>query len=368
MRRPQERRHLITPRRLLALALALLGQNAANARIVESYAAEDVVSERIGDGIVQFHMNAEAKADRLPSLALVEAARYEGPKPETFGVVPSFARDRAGRFVTSVTIEPGTSLYGTGQAGGPLLRNGFEVTEAWNTDAYGYGAKDEGPVHKPPLGAGGPGRRLGVRRPRGHDLPRARSIFRGDITFRADGPAHPVIVIDGRADPKAGDGALGALTGTIEMPPRGRWGITSAGTRTSRTDRVREVARDSAIGRSLRTSSGWTSTTWTASAASPSTPRSVPDPRAQRGARFDRVQQRLDDRPRHQERGRVLRLRSGRRDRRVGADGRRDESTSATSGPVSASSPITPCAKVREWWAGSTRLHGARGSTACGTT
>ena len=140
MRRPQERRHLITPRRLLALALALLGQNAANARIVESYPGEEIVAERIGDGIVQFHMNAEAKAARLPSLALVEAARYEGPMPEAFAVVPSFARDRAGRFVTSVTIEPGTSLYGTGQAGGELLRNG-KVTEAWNTDAYGYGAK-----------------------------------------------------------------------------------------------------------------------------------------------------------------------------------------------------------------------------------
>jgi alpha-glucosidase len=247
MRRPQERRHLITPRRLLALALALLGQNAANARIVESYAAEDVVSERIGDGIVQFHMNAEAKADRLPSLALVEAARYEGPKPETFGVVPSFARDRAGRFVTSVTIEPGTSLYGTGQAGGGLLRNG-KVTEAWNTDAYGYGAKTKALYTSHPwvLAVRADGSAFGVLADTTY---RVEIDLRGGITFRADGPAHPVIVIDG-GGPKAVMESLGALTGTIEMPPRWALGYHQCRYSYFPDDRVREVAqgfRDRAI-------------------------------------------------------------------------------------------------------------------------
>lgn len=45
--------------------------------------------------------------------------------------------DAAGRPAARIAVAPGTSLYGTGEVPGPLLRNGRR-TVCWNTDAYGW--------------------------------------------------------------------------------------------------------------------------------------------------------------------------------------------------------------------------------------
>jgi alpha-glucosidase len=195
MRRPQERRLVLSPRRILAVVLAMFGQQAAGARIVETFPTEDRLAERIGDGVVQFHANRVAKAGRLPSMSLESEVVVLGAMPDGFAVVPTFAKDKAGRFVTRVEIDPGTSLYGTGQAGGELRRNG-KVTEAWNTDAYGYGAKTKALYTSHPwvLGVRADGSAFGVLADTTY---RVEIDLRDAITFRAAGPAHPVIVIDG---------------------------------------------------------------------------------------------------------------------------------------------------------------------------
>ena len=94
------------------------------------------VSESIGDSMVRFHADAEAREGRLPSMALVKARPAMGEAPGGFPVRVEFGREGE-RWTASVEIEEGTSLYGTGEVAGPLRRNG-RVVETWNTDAYGY--------------------------------------------------------------------------------------------------------------------------------------------------------------------------------------------------------------------------------------
>lgn len=239
MRRPQERRFVFSPRRVLAVLLAMFGHQAANAQIVEVFPLEERLAERIGEGVVQFHASGVAKAGRLPSLALESAAVYMGPMPDGFEPQPSFAKDKAGRFVTRIDIEPGTSLYGTGQAGGELLRNG-KVTEAWNTDAYGYGAETKSLYTSHPwvLGVRADGSAFGVLADTTY---RVEIDLRNAITFRAYGPAHPVIVIDGDG-PRDVMESLGELTGTIEMPPRWALGYHQCRYSYAPDSRVMEVA------------------------------------------------------------------------------------------------------------------------------
>jgi hypothetical protein len=73
----------------------------------------------------------EAKENRVPSMALDEPReRRSAPPPAGFAVDGRVLHRHLchlhgdERFVSTIEIEPGTSLYGTGQAAGPLLRNG----------------------------------------------------------------------------------------------------------------------------------------------------------------------------------------------------------------------------------------------------
>src|SRR4029077_8032644 len=98
-------------------------------------ARAQVVSESLGDGITRYFASADAREHALPSYALKEEIKE---RPGAAGkVTPAFVAGKDGQTVT-VVIAPGTSLYGTGEVSGPLLRNGRTVM-TWNTDAYGYG-------------------------------------------------------------------------------------------------------------------------------------------------------------------------------------------------------------------------------------
>src|SRR5215471_19018289 len=98
--------------------------------------AQEPVAERIGDRMVRFSASgAPAKAPE-PSMALLSAAAGGGGAPEGLGVRPRWV-SLDGDLSWTIDVPAGTSLYGTGEGTGPLLRNGRSVV-MWNTDAYGY--------------------------------------------------------------------------------------------------------------------------------------------------------------------------------------------------------------------------------------
>jgi len=89
-----------------------------------------------GDRIALF-LPADLPLDGMPpSLCLLESPRLAGPLPANWTVVAVvFFSERLAR--AAVAIPDGTSLYGTGEVAGPLLRNGRRVT-LWNTDNFNY--------------------------------------------------------------------------------------------------------------------------------------------------------------------------------------------------------------------------------------
>jgi len=208
-------------------------------RVVASTSpAGNAVGEMVGEGIYQFHADADARDGRLPSFMLVEPLKALGSASAS-AMTPVFSTDEEGRFVSTIAIEPGTSLYGTGQAGGELQRNG-RVTEAWNTDAYLYQDHTERLYTSHPwvLGVRADGTAFGVLADTTY---RTEMDLRGGITFRADGRSHPIIVIE-RDHPKDVVAALGELTGTIEMPPRWAVGYHQCRYSYFPDERVMEVA------------------------------------------------------------------------------------------------------------------------------
>ncbi|MEM7755695.1 MAG: TIM-barrel domain-containing protein [Planctomycetota bacterium] len=196
------------------------------------------VSEMIGDGIARFHASAEARDNRIPSFALESPRESIGTVPNNWPVKPVYSRE-GDRGVVTIDIEPTTDLYGTGQAAGPLRRNG-RVTEAWNFDAYGY--QDDSDYlytsHPWVLAVREDGTSFGILYDSTY---RVEMDLTEDIVFKYDGRDQPIIVIDGPT-PQDVMVKLGDLTGTIEMPPK--WAIGYHQCRYSYfpDSRVKEVA------------------------------------------------------------------------------------------------------------------------------
>lgn len=182
-----------------------------------------MIAEGLGAATVRFFESAGAKESSLPSYALESEPAARGellPAPAGFAVTPTFGRVD-GKVSATVAIEPGTSLYGTGEVPGPLLRNGRR-TVCWNTDAYGYDDTAESLYQSHPwvLAVRADGTAFGVL---------ADTTYRcevdtgasdpGLIRFTADGPSFPVIVIAG-AGPGEVVQELSRLTGRMPLPPR----------------------------------------------------------------------------------------------------------------------------------------------------
>jgi alpha-glucosidase len=174
------------------------------------------LAESLGAGIVRFWADSAARAGALPSLALAAPATVSGPAPAAFPVRPAFA-SRQGQRVAHVKTERGTTLYGTGEVMGPLLRNS-RVTTCWNTDAYGYDEETPSLYQSHPwvLAVRPDGSAYGVLA----DTPGRTTVdLIEGITFRAQGPPFPLVVIE-RESPQAVLKALAGLTGHMPLPPR----------------------------------------------------------------------------------------------------------------------------------------------------
>src|SRR5512136_1001137 len=85
--------------------------------------------------IVIFYPPGIDKAALPPSLAVINEPD-DIELPESWRVFPQFY-SQGTHNVVSIEVEEGTSLYGTGQVTGPLLRNGRN-TVLWNIGNFCY--------------------------------------------------------------------------------------------------------------------------------------------------------------------------------------------------------------------------------------
>ncbi len=203
----------VIARRVLVLMCAVLAFAAPRPSLA------DPVAESIGDRIVRFWADSSARALALPSIALVSPRPAQGPAPAEFRTRPRFTSAGGGTIVR-VEAGRGTSLYGTGEAAGPLQRNGRTIV-CWNLDAYGWSESSPNLYQSHPwvLGVRADGSSFGVLA----DTPAMVTIdLSHDVEFRVQGAGFPVIVIE-RPSPQEVVRALADLTGHMPLPPR--WAI-----------------------------------------------------------------------------------------------------------------------------------------------
>ena len=197
------------------------------------------VAERVGDDIVRYSANADAAANAEPSFALVKPLAGLGDPPEGFGPAPTFTL--GDQTVIHVDIDPGTSLYATGEVAGRLLRNGRTVV-CWNYDAYGYDDTTEHLYQSHPwvLAVRPDGTAYGVL---ADTTWRTTIDLTSAIEFRVEGPPCPVIVIE-RDHPRDVVVALAELTGYMPLPPKWALGYHQCRYSYYPDDRVREIAAE----------------------------------------------------------------------------------------------------------------------------
>jgi len=198
-------------------------------------------AEALGPGITRFRAAGADPAAELPSMAL-QRPMAGTPSNGPHAVTPAFAQLPDGRWSVTIAVDPGTSLYGTGEVAGPLLRNGRTVM-LWNTDAFGYTAEANPSLyqsHPWVLAVRADGTSFGVL---ADTTWRVEIALESSIRFIAEGPAYPVIVVD-RATPEGVCMGLAELTGTMAMPPKWALGYQQCRYSYNPEARVREIARE----------------------------------------------------------------------------------------------------------------------------
>jgi alpha-glucosidase len=174
----------------------------------------------IGEGVVRFSPLDVACNEIPASMALLEPRPAQGGIPEDWPT-PVTLTTTGETHRATIAIEEGTSLYGTGEIAGPLLRNGA-VTETWTEQPY----RPSPPTGLSPLeyddelanlyqahpwvlAVRADGSSFGVL---ADTTFRARIDLTQGIELSAEAP-FPVIVIEGES-PQAVLVKLGELTGT----------------------------------------------------------------------------------------------------------------------------------------------------------
>ena len=203
----------------------------------------------VTDGVARFVPPGVDPATLPRSFALPSPLPALGPVPHSWAVIPRFEYSR-NAFAATIPTDPRTSLYGTGEVAGPLLRNGF-VTECWakqpfrieedGTPAPNYDEKSKSLYHAHPwvLGVRANGSAFGVL---------ADTTYRLEIDLRdgihlGSAQPFPVILIEG-ATPQNVVQRLSDLTGRIELPPRWTLGYHQCRFSYYPDARVRELAEE----------------------------------------------------------------------------------------------------------------------------
>ncbi len=183
------------------------------------------------------------------SFALVEPLPALGPVPDSWRTAPTFECN-CNTFIANIPIDPETSLYGTGEVAGPMLRNGF-VTECWAKQPFRiekdgkpapqYDEKSKSLYHAHPwvLAVRTDGSAFGVL---------ADTTYRLEIDLRdgirlSSAQPFPVLVIESGSPQRLVE-RLSDLTGRIELPPRWTLGYHQCRFSYYPDARVRELAEE----------------------------------------------------------------------------------------------------------------------------
>ncbi|MFG0326706.1 MAG: TIM-barrel domain-containing protein [Phycisphaerales bacterium JB037] len=211
------------------------------AALLASTAGAQVVTS-LGEDIFRLDASLEAGRKALPSLSFQSPARRDrarvtNQRPEFMPTVQTID----GRTVWEFELPEGTSLYGTGEVAGRLLRNG-RTNVNWNSDSYGYDLETDSLYQTHPwvVGVLPDGSSFGVL---ADTTWRSTFDLRDGIRIDAEGPAYPLIIIE-RDHPEDVVEALADLTGTIEMPPKWAIGYHQCRYSYNPDSRVREIARE----------------------------------------------------------------------------------------------------------------------------
>lgn len=237
---------------LAALVLSLVALVGPAARLGFAQTTEGPgKAVSLGEGIARFYAPGVDPASLPPSLAMADPKVNQGvgPAPAGFVDAPRFWKDDKGRFCSVVPIAEGTSLYGTGEIAGSLLRNGRK-TVCWNSDAYGYTETNASLYQSHPwvLAVRADGSAFGVLADTtwrceidltGTD--RGDSSAAGSIVFRGEGSPYGVVVVQGDS-PQQVMTRLSSLIGSIPLPPMWAIGYHQCRYSYNPESRVREIA------------------------------------------------------------------------------------------------------------------------------
>jgi len=193
----------------------------------------------IAGEIAVFYPPGLNKRQTGPSLLLSREAREIGRLPSSWTVRPDFY-NRGTRNCAVIGTEEGTSLYGTGEVTGPLLRTGRTVT-LWNADTV-LREQNEGTglyqSHPWVLAVRNDGTAFGAI---ADTTWRLEIRLENEIRFTSDGPPFRILILD-RESPQGVMRSLARLTGTMPMPPRWALGFHQSRWSYSPDSRVREIA------------------------------------------------------------------------------------------------------------------------------
>ncbi len=192
----------------------------------------------IGDRTARFRDPAHLDGPLPPFPAYTTQPVELGPAPANVPARVRFA-DSGGLHHASLGIEPGTSLYGTGEVAGPLRRNG-KVTVCWNTDCFDYTDQTRSLYQSHPfvLAVRRDGSAYGVICETTHWC---RIDLRRGIWFACRGHSPGVTVIERGSAIEVLE-ALAQLTGRMPMPPLWALGYQQCRWSYEPDRRVREIA------------------------------------------------------------------------------------------------------------------------------
>ena len=170
----------------------------------------------IGTDVFVFYPSNYNFQTKQISLAFVTEPKVTGDIPADCSIKVHFY-SKGGKSIATMPIIPGTSLYGTGENTGTLLRNSNKTT-LWNTDNVEY-RKDNGKrlyqSHPWVMGVNKDGTAFGVI---ADNTWKQQIELTDSIRFISEGPAFRVVVIK-RNSPQEVVKELGSLIGNMEMPP-----------------------------------------------------------------------------------------------------------------------------------------------------
>ncbi|MFG0259662.1 MAG: TIM-barrel domain-containing protein [Phycisphaerales bacterium JB041] len=195
--------------------------------------------QNVGERITRFRDPRFADRTLRPSPALLSQPEPTGQTPSP-AAAPTFA-DSGGWHTLRLDLEPGTDVYGTGEAAGPLLRNGRTISLR-NTDAFGYDDTTEALYQSHPwvIGVRADGSAFGLLA----DSPRRGIIsVERDILMAFEGEPFAAYLIE-RDSPQEVVRTLAELTGTASLPPLWSLGYHQCRWSYEPDSRVREVASE----------------------------------------------------------------------------------------------------------------------------